>query len=341
MTAHEKEQNGELPGSPFCISFAFCIAGWSLLARVGWCTSQQNEDNPWFSHRPMQNEVAMNSLPQNGTYLLPSLIVAAAFLFVAIVVVHRLFALFKVRNTPLTPSDVLRKYASQTQPSESVQSRLTSGGYVLVIFAVVFGLLWAGVTFATLHKFVVDERFAKTGQTITATVLSTSSSRHGHIVRYEFQVDGQAYRGAAYVQTLRSLANARKSKGIEVTYLPSDPATNRAAEEKNLPIFIGLLPVAMLALFFVMFASQLRRDFVLARDGRLTTGIAVGVVPGLKHSTWIHYDFLNDRGGVTRGKSSLSVLYSSNVAVGSSVEVVYLPDSPERNALKQSLRWQA
>jgi hypothetical protein len=288
----------------------------------------------------VQNEIAMNSLHQNGAYLVPSLIVVAAFLFVAIVLVHRLFAIFKVRNTPLTPSDVLRKYASQTQPNESVQPCLTSGGYVLVMFAVVVGLLWAGVTVATLHKFVVDDRFAKAGQTITATVLSTSS-RHEHIVQYEFQIDGQTYRGTGNVPTMRSLANARKSKKIEVIYLHSDPATNRAAEEKNLPILIGLLPVALLALFFFMFVSQLRSDFVLARDGRLTTGIAVGVVPGLKYSTWIHCDFLNHRGDVTRGKSSLSAPYSSNVVSGSPVEVVYLPDSPERNALKQSLRWQS
>jgi hypothetical protein len=282
----------------------------------------------------------MNVLAQNGTSLVPALILAAIFLLVAFLVVHRLFAIFKIRNTPLTPTDVFRKHESQTQPSESVRPCLTSSGYALLIFAVVFGLIWAGVTYATIHKFVVDDRYTKAGQTITATVLSTSATHHEQIVRYEFQLDGQTYRGTANVPTLRGLTNAHKSKELEVIYLPSDPTINRAAQEKNLPIPIGLIPVALLGLFVVIFVMQLRRDFVIAKIGRLTTGIVVGVLPGLKYSRWFYYDFLNDRGDVTRGKSSLQVTYAANVVIGSSVEVLYVPGCPERNALKSSMCWQ-
>jgi hypothetical protein len=58
-------------------------------------------------------------------------------------------------------------------------------------------------------------------------------------------------------------------------------------------------------------------------------------------SSWVYYDFLNDRSDVTRGKSWLPVPYSLRVFSGSSVQVLYLPDHLERNALNQSICWQA
>ena len=87
---------------------------------------------------------------------------------------------------------------------------------------------------------------------------------------------------------------------------------------------------------FVLLLSQLRRGFVLATTGRLTNGIVIGVRAGSKSSTWVYYDFLNDQGVVTRGKSSIP---SWKVVLGSSLEVLYLPDNPERNSLRQSMYW--
>jgi hypothetical protein len=256
------------------------------------------------------------------------------------VIGRRLVVIFKIRNTPLTPADAFRQHESQTQPTQSVRPRLTNSGYVAVIFAVATGGVGAGVTYATLHKFQVDHRFAKAGQTIIATVLSTSRAHHEHIVRYEFQVDGQTYQGAGVVPKLHSLTNARKSKEIEVKYLPSDPAINRPAEEVSLPILIGLMPLALLALCVGLPVKQLRRDFVLTKIGRLTTGIVVGIQSGLKSSSWVHYDFLSDHGDVTRGKSALPVPYCLKIFSGCSVQVLYLPGYPKQNALKFSTLWQ-
>jgi hypothetical protein len=134
--------------------------------------------------------------------------------------------------------------------------------------------------------------------------------------------------------------NARRSEEIDVSYLPSDPAINRLAEERNLPIIIGLIPLTLPSLFLVVFVRQLRRDFVLARLGRLTTGIAVGTAI-YSHSTSIYYDFPNGRAGVTRGRSMLPFSYSGSIGLGSGVQVLYLPGDPERNALKRSLCWSA
>lgn len=285
----------------------------------------------------MQNEITVDSLSQSGTYLAPFLIVAAGFLLITLLIMRNLRAILKIKNTLLTPSDVLRRQEPQPQPMAPRRPRLIGGGYGVMIVAGAMGIVCAGVIYATLHKFKVDQRFAKEGQTITGTVLSTSAARHGHTVRYEFRVDGQPYHGSGNVRKLRSWTNARRSKEIEISYLAADPAINRPADETNLPLLVGLAPPLFLALIVFMLLSQLRRNFVLAAIGRLTNGIVVGIRPGSK-STWVYYDFLNDQGVVTRGKSSI---LSWKVVLGSSVDVLYLPDDPERNSLRQSMYWQA
>jgi hypothetical protein len=282
----------------------------------------------------------MDYLSENGTNLAAFLIVAAIFLLVAFVIARKLFLIFKIRITPITPTEAFREHDPQTQPRESGRLRLTSLGRVAVIFVVVLGTITTGVTYVTFNRFEVDGRFAKEGKEITAPVLSASEAHRKYIVQYEFRVDGQTYGGTANIPTLRSLTNARKSGELEVRYLPSDPTINRPAEEKNLPILIGLLPLAPLIVLVVLPVRQLRRDFLLAKIGQLTTGLVVGVVSGSKASTWVYYDFLSERGGVTRGKSWLPVPYSLKVILGSSVQVLYLPSSPERNALKPSMCWQ-
>jgi hypothetical protein len=281
----------------------------------------------------------VDSSAQNGSHLPAFLILAAIIALIAYATTRRMYLFFKTRNTPLTLADAFLKHDSQNQRTESVRPRLTSIGHIAVTFAVVMGTLLAGLAYANLYMFAVHDRLAKAGQRITANVLSTSK-HHGYLVRYEFRVDGQTYQGNSNLPTLDALANAHKSKGLEVLYLPSDPTINGAAEEKIFPLLIGLLPLSFLALIVVIPLGQLRGDYVLAMTGRRTTGIVVGILPGTKLSASVYYDFLNDRSAVTRGKSWLPVPYSLKVFSGSSVQVLYLPDHPERNALKQSICWQ-
>jgi hypothetical protein len=168
------------------------------------------------------------------------------------------------------------------------------------------------------------------------TTLGTTATRS----KIQFRVDGQTYQGNSNLPTLDALANAHKSKGLEVFYLPSDPTINRAAGEKIVPLLIGLLPLSFLALIVVIPLGQLRGDYVLATTGRRTTGIVVAILPGTKLSALVYYDFLDDQSEVTRGKSWLPVPYSSKIFSGSSVQVLYLSERLERNALKQSICWQ-
>ena len=115
---------------------------------------------------------------------------------------------------------------------------------------------------------------------------------------------------------------------------------SRPAGERPLNIFQGLLPCALLALIAFVPARQLRRDLVLARIGRPTTGVVVGVLSGRSsYSILVYYDFAGDQGGVTRGNASLRGEYWQAVA-GSPIQVLYLPDNPAHNNLKLAMYWQ-
>lgn len=268
------------------------------------------------------------------------IVVAALLLFIAYLVTRALVGSFRRRNTPLTPSDAFRRFESQTQPGEPVRPRLTRLGYVAVIFAVVFGTLGVGLTGVVLHQLLADGHFTKESKTITAAVLSTSRSHHGYSVRYEFQIDGRSYQGSADVPS-RSATHARKSGEIEVSYLPSDPAVSRPAVQ-NLPILLGLIIPGLMDLSVVVLLWQLRGNFVLAKMGRLTTGIVVWITVYGTRGSRIYYDFMNDRGEVTRGYSSLPFTYTvkDGWVVGSPVQVRYLAGDPQQNALQRSMRWQ-
>jgi hypothetical protein len=84
---------------------------------------------------------------------------------------------------------------------------------------------------------------------------------------------------------------------------------------------------------------QLRRDLVLARMGRPTTGIVLGVSGQRSYSIWVYYDFADDQGGVTRGQSSLRGEYWQ-AAAGFPIAVLYLPGKPILNNLKLAMCWQ-
>jgi hypothetical protein len=281
----------------------------------------------------------VDSSAQDGSHLPAFLILAVAISIFAYALVRRVHSFFKVRNAPLTRADTFLEHDSQSKPADSVRPRLTPIGHTAVIFAIVMATLLAGLAYAGLHMFTVHDRLAKAGQTITANVVNTSKHR-GYLVQYEFRVDGQTYQGNSNLPSLQALANAHKSKGLEVLYLPSDPTINRAADEKILPLLLFLLPLSFLALIVVIPLGQLRADYVLATTGLRTTGIVVGILPGTKLSASVYYDFLTARNDVTRGKSRLPAPYSFKVFSGSSVQVLYLPDHPKRNALKQSICWQ-
>jgi len=61
-----------------------------------------------------RNPTMMNFLARNGAYLTLFSIGAAIVLMVAVLLVRRRIAFLKIRNSPLTPAEALRKYNRQS-----------------------------------------------------------------------------------------------------------------------------------------------------------------------------------------------------------------------------------
>jgi hypothetical protein len=288
----------------------------------------------------------MDFLAQNGRYLAAFLIVGAIVLLVGFLATRRIFFVWRIRHTPRTPIEVFRKHDPQIQPSEPIRPRLTFLGRRAVIWAVVLGILGAGLSYAMLHVFAVDDRYARESQLTTATVVRAPTSPQDHSLRYEFQVNGQTYQGRAEVPQLRYRGSARTSSELDVRYLASDPTVNRPAVEKNFPISVGLIWPGILDFSFLYVLWYLRRTFVLAKLGRLTTGIVVGILPN-QYGPFVYYDFQNDHGEVVRGTSWLPTTYAQKAGIygwktglGSAIPVLYLSGNPRLNALQGSMRWQ-
>jgi hypothetical protein len=121
-------------------------------------------------------------------------------------------------------------------------------------------------------------------------------------------------------------------------------ATLASLAASPVPVSIALLPALVFDLAFLVLALKLRRDYVLGRYRRLTRGKVVGYAFGSRgYSVLAYYDFPDAQGAVTRGSSFLANYTSASAylktAPGAGVEVLYLTDKPQRNALKLGLWW--
>jgi hypothetical protein len=106
----------------------------------------------------------------------------------------------------------------------------------------------------------------------------------------------------------------------------------------------ALLPCVGIDVAVALVVRVLERDHTLVKNGRLIRGRVVALLDSGNLGV-VYYDFPDDRGGVTRGRSTLSARAPKSpywqTAVGSGVDVLYLPGSSQRNALALSLCWEA
>ena len=210
------------------------------------------------------------------------------------------------RNSPATPAHAFSREVPDTAPGQSQRPKLSANGRVMVFFAFPAGLIGLAISWATVHRLLEDHRHE---QAPTATAATVNHKR-------------------------------RASDAI-------NPASNRPLET-SLPLSVALLPPAVFDVAFLWLVWKLRRDYVLIRRGRLSMGIVVGFAgnnkaPGLQSLVTTFYDFLDAQGTVRRGHSILAHYTGRgpycHTAVGSGVEVFYMLESPERNALRGSLSW--
>jgi hypothetical protein len=234
----------------------------------------------------------------------------------------------KAKNSPATPLYAFSRQIPDTAPGQSQRLKLSANGRVLVVFACSFGLVGLAISWATVHKLLEDRRYEQ-APTATAVIIN-STRRASDAVRYRFEVAGQGFQGVTHDKI-------GAAKTITVHYLASNPGSNRPVETP-FPVTMALLPPVVVDVLILWLVWKLRRDYVLVRRGRLTIGIVVGC------AGTTFYDFLNAQGAVTRGHSVLAAntrrgpYYRAVVGLG--VEVFYLPESPERSALKWSLSWE-
>ena len=105
----------------------------------------------------------------------------------------------------------------------------------------------------------------------------------------------------------------------------------------------ALLPCIGINVAVALVIRLLKRDHTLVTQGQLTRGRVIALLQS-GNTGVAYYDFPDDRGGVTRGRSTLSARTPQSAywqtAVGSGVDVIYLPGSSQRNALSLSLCWE-
>ena len=105
----------------------------------------------------------------------------------------------------------------------------------------------------------------------------------------------------------------------------------------------ALLPCVGINVAVALVVRILKRDHTLVKKGRLIRGRVIALLRSGDNGI-AYYDFPDDLGGVTRGRSTLSARTPESAywqtAVGSGVDVLYLPGSSQRNALSLSLCWE-
>jgi hypothetical protein len=295
--------------------------------------------------RPARGQIKPQT-PDFTTVKMRDVTVSAVLIFfgvlaigLGIVVALVLHPIRRAQRSPVTPSQVLltRAPAAETIPGAAMHPKLSPNGDVVATFASAFGLFGIGVSWATLHNMAEEHRYRYSPAAV-ATVVH-SAHRGSGAVAYQFEVHGRIYEGTTDL-------NIGHAKQISIHYLVSDPSQSQPIQASP-PVAVLLLAPAVLDLPALWLLLKLRRHCVLAREGRLTSGIVVAygirgrvslgqLIPTL-------YDFLPASGAVVRGLALLSSYSRESpffkTSVGSVVEVLYLPDNPRCNGLRLSLLW--
>lgn len=251
---------------------------------------------------------------------------------------------------PLTRVDVFRKNAGTVAlPRGSSQgagpARLAPGTRGVLVLTAVFGVIGLAIGWASCRKVILDERFIREGRETTAAVLGSSveSGRGGpwHHFRYEFQVDAKTYQGRADIADSPAARRAQETGQIPIRYLSAAPEINRWRKETDLPVALALAFPLLLIAPLALAVWELIRDRALLAHGQMTAGLVIATTGarGRRDSVRVFYDFIDARGEVRRGTSSVRQPLPEGINVGAFVPVVFLPQNPARSALYASLSW--
>jgi len=178
---------------------------------------------------------------------------------------------------------------------------------------------------------------AAEGRETEATVTSLFTGM-GHVVDYEFTVDGRNYSRGVFT-TAEHWQSLQVGSSLTIRYLPSDP--QESFPESDSPIsqthWSVTLLVAGNALFFMFGFAAIYLSAVLPQRRLLARGLpARGVVTSCKEGYkgrssgyFVYYDFSLPDGSQCQGKVFRGQLTSE----GTTVAVLYDSDKPRRNTL--------
>jgi hypothetical protein len=178
---------------------------------------------------------------------------------------------------------------------------------------------------------------AAEGQETDATVTRLFTGM-GHVVNYEYTVDGHSYSKGAFI-TGEHWQSLQVGSPLPIRYLPSDPKESYPESDSpnSQTHWSVVLPLAGMALFFMFSFASVQLSAVLPKRRLLARGHpARGVVTRCKEGNrgrssgyFLYYEFPLPDGGQDQGKK----FSGQPLAEGSTVTVLYDPDRPRRNTL--------
>ncbi|HEV8712576.1 MAG TPA: DUF3592 domain-containing protein [Candidatus Binatia bacterium] len=192
------------------------------------------------------------------------------------------------------------------------------GGIWLVVGAPFFSI---GI-YTAIQTANQQERFQQEGQVAQGMVLTKSiksnskNSSPQYWVTYRFTTpDGQVMKGSAQVN-VEAWDRLQERGPIQVTYVPHAPQSHRVEGQDSgwvLPLIFTILGSVFTLLggfVFLKGLSQVRRTRRLEREGMITEGTVLEIVPGNLSINdipqWmIHYRYQDHLGRTHRGQSSL------------------------------------
>lgn len=188
------------------------------------------------------------------------------------------------------------------------------------------------------------EHLARSGATVTGHVVGkrVASGRSAtHYLTATFEVGGQRFTARDQVPGPRYHATDLGAP-VAITYLPTDPATNRLDRVDDERIartgaaftwgaVASALAFGCTLLLFERYAQRLLR---LARDGRAATAT---IVAPQRRGRGVHFTFRDANGAERSGRSTFRGRIPPQCAPGAAAMVLFAPERPERSALLASI----
>ena len=189
-----------------------------------------------------------------------------------------------------SPNEVWRSPQELEQPLPR-RVRLSGMGIAYCVMAAASIVVGLGLAYRTVHgelsRETENEALARSlaidGRETEATVTRLSTTL-GHVVNYQFTIDGRNYSKGAFI-TAEHWQALQVGSPVAIHYLPSDPA--KSFPESDSPNsqthWLIVLPVAVMALFFMFSFAAIQLSAVLPMRRLLASGhSARGIVTRCK-----------------------------------------------------------